>query len=602
MKRLFKWFAMSLVIVLLVVTALPSAAAEGINPQGTERVLVQFRPGQKAAVLNSVNGMGAKVHYEFDELNTVAMTVPAAALDGLRRNPNVVLVEPDAPRYLMGQTVPYGIDLVQARDIWDVNRDGVVDAGAPTGAGMKVCIIDSGLNTGHEDFAGVTVLGGYPSNWNTDGCGHGTHVAGTIAAANNNLGVVGVTPGAVSLYIVKVFGDDCGWTYASTLVDAANRCASAGAKIISMSLGGSTSSTTEKNGFANLYSQGILSIAAAGNDGTTAYSYPASYDSVVSVAAIDQNKVVADFSQKNSQVEVSAPGVAVLSTVPWLATSKVTVDGVAYNGHHVENAAYGSPTGALVNGGLCDSVGSWSGKVVLCQRGTISFYDKVHNVQLGGGAAAIIYNNVDGELLATLGDGYSSTIPALGLTKVDGEYLVANKLGLSAAVVDTVVKPGSGYEAWDGTSMATPHVSAVAALIWSGATSKTNAQVRDALKVTALDLGVAGKDNSYGYGLVQAKDALAYLGGGGGDTTPPVISGVSTSKLNKGKFTVRWTTNEASTTVVVVNGLGTFSNSTLVTSHSITIQGVKGAIYTYYVTSVDAAGNSSTAGPFTHQN
>ena len=115
-------------------------------------------------------------------------------------------IEPDHPRFLADQVVPYGVENVEARAMWDANLDGTVDAGAPDGSGRLVCIIDSGVNTSHEDLAGVDFVGGFPgSTWNTDGCGHGTHVAGTIAAMNNGTGVVGVTPGAVSLYIVKVF-------------------------------------------------------------------------------------------------------------------------------------------------------------------------------------------------------------------------------------------------------------------------------------------------------------------------------------------------------------------------------------------------------------
>jgi serine protease len=278
--------------------------------------------------------------------------------------------------------------------VWDADRNGVIDDGAPTGAGRLVCVIDSGLKTSHEDFAGVNIVGGYPSGWNNDTCGHGTHVAGTIAAANNSLGVVGVTPGGVSLYIVKVFdGADCGWSYSSDLVAAANQCANAGANIISMSLGGTVKSKTEEKAFSNLYNQGILSVAAAGNDGNTRLSYPASYASVISVAAVDSDNVVADFSQQNSAVEISAPGVGVLSTVPWLSVSSVTVDGVAYEANHIEYAPYASASGTLVDGGLCTSTGAWNGRVVLCQRGDISFYDKVMNVQNSGGTAAVIYNN-----------------------------------------------------------------------------------------------------------------------------------------------------------------------------------------------------------------
>jgi serine protease len=126
----------------------------------------------------------------------------------------------------MGETVPYGIDAVQARDVWDANRDGQIDSGAPTGNGRLICVIDSGLQTSHPEFAGVNIAGGYnsPSTtpWNEDTCGHGTHVSGTIAAALNGSGVVGVTPGGTSFYIVKVFdGPSSGWAYSSDLVKVA---------------------------------------------------------------------------------------------------------------------------------------------------------------------------------------------------------------------------------------------------------------------------------------------------------------------------------------------------------------------------------------------
>ncbi len=473
-------------------------------PAGAQRVMVEFKPGRAAGVRAALERAGGAVHYQFDDLNTIAVTLPEAALSGIARNPNVLSVTEDVKRYPMGQATPWGITAVQAPEAWG--------AGV-TGAGVKVCVIDSGVYRGHADIPAANLAGGYPTGWDTDTCGHGTHVSGTILAANNDIGVVGVSP-AVSLYMVKVFdGPDCGWAYSSTLVDATNRCVAAEAKIISMSLGGSKSSRTEKTQFANLYSQGFLSIAAAGNEGTSAYSYPASYDSVVSVAAIDSNNAVADFSQYNSQVELAAPGVGVLSTVPFISTNTLTVDGATYTGSQIEYAAHGTASGDLVNGGLCTAAGAWSGKVVLCERGDISFYDKVMNVQNSGGAAAVIYNNVPGGFLGTLGEGYSSTIPAISLSQEDGQYLVANKLGQSGTVVSTPPTVGSGYEAWDGTSMATPHVSAVAALLWSSNSSLTNAEIRSAMAATAKDLGAAGRDVYYGYGLVQAKAALDSLGG-----------------------------------------------------------------------------------------
>ncbi len=526
MKRLVP--VVSLVAVFVMLVSLFGAVP--VQADGKLRVFVQFAPGQKGNVEAALNGVGAEFHYTFDDLNAFAVSVPAAAIEGLNHNPNVVLIEEDALRAPISimpstlpsdlaasgsQVVPYGVDMVQARDVWDANRDSVVDAGAPTGANRTICIIDSGFYTGHEDLQGVNVSG-YDGNlpWATDGFGHGTHVAGTIAAMNNLLGVVGVTPGTVNIYEVRVFGDDGVWAYSSTLIDAANHCASAGANIISMSLGGGRASITEQRGFDTLYANGILSIAAAGNDGTTGFSYPASYDSVVSVAAIDSSKVVASFSQKNSQVELAAPGVAVLSTVPFLEENSLTVDGVTYSANHIEFSSRGAATGALVNGGLCDSVGAWGGEVVLCARGVISFYDKVHNVQLGGGAAAVVYNNAPGNFLGTLGAGNSSTIVGISLSQEDGQYLVANKLGLSATVASSFTQPASSYEAWDGTSMATPHVSAVAALVWSAKPTATNVEIRSALQATAQDLGAAGRDTSYGFGLVQAKTAINSLGGG----------------------------------------------------------------------------------------
>ena len=360
----------------------------------------------------------------------------------------------------------------------------------------------------------------------------------------------------------------------------------------------------------------MLSVAAAGNGGNTSYSYPASYSSVVSVAAVDSNKVVADFSQKNNQVELAAPGVSVLSTVPYKETNTLTVktitdQTITDQGNWIENAARtAGVTGVLADGGLCDSAGSWSGMIVLCQRGTNSFYDKVSNVQTGGGRAAVIYNNVPGGFDGTLGTGSSSTIPAIGLGQEDGQFLLGNgSIGLQATVVSTSDKPASGYDYFSGTSMATPHVSGVAALVWSYNPAWTNVQIRDALQKSALDLGAPGRDNSYGYGLVQAKAALAYLGGGGGggstDTTPPAIAGVYFRKTdNRGTFEISWTTNEPSTSQVtfISSTNQTFTSATLVTIHKMTFKGVKGQTYTFTVSSTDAAGNKATSGPYTYSN
>ncbi|WND83148.1 S8 family serine peptidase [Lysobacter capsici] len=468
----------------------------------------------------------ATVNFQFDKLNAAVLTLPSAdAIKALRANPDVESVEIDYPRYPMAQSVPYGIDQVQARDAWDVNRDGTIDAGAATGAGIKVCVIDSGINSTHEDFAGVA-LTGYPTGWNTDTCSHGTHVAGTIAAANNATGVVGVSPGKVSLHIIKIFGSNgyngsshgqCSWTYSSTLVDAAQRCASAGAKVINMSLGGANSSTTERNAFQTLANNGVLSIAAAGNSGNATLSYPASYPSVVSVAAVDQNNVKASFSQFNAEVELSGPGVDTLSTTP-LANDPLVIGNSQFAANPIAGSRQTTASAGWVNGGLCTASSStWRNKVVLCQRGTNTFNDKVTRVKTGGGLAMVVYNNVDGPLsaaffnTATPPQPVTSTLPAVGISKADGETIIASLAGQTATVDATPSVSNVAYENKSGTSMATPHVAGAAAVVWSSKPTATAQQVLEALETTALDIDAAGRDNNTGWGLVQIPAAIAEL-------------------------------------------------------------------------------------------
>ena len=572
-----------------------------------KRVFVQFAPAGKAFATDAVTTMGGRVHHRFERPSAIAMTVPDYMVDSLARDPNVRMVEEDPQRFLFAQSVPYGIDMVQAPL--------AVAAGA-TGAGIRVGVIDSGVYAQHEDFLGVTMAGSPDfglndqRTWFRDFLGHGTHVTGTIAAANNSLGVVGVSPGAVSIYMVKVFGDTGQWIYSSDLLAAMLAAENNGAKIISMSLGGPTASVTEQTGITAMFNRGVLLVAAAGNAGTTSFSYPASYEPVISVAAIDATRTVASFSQRNAQVDLAAPGVGVVSTVPYRDVNSITVGGTVYAGDRMEFSASGQASAPLVNGGLATGTNSgWAGRIVLVQRGTNSFLQKVQNVQNSGGRAVVIYNNVPGGFSATLGQGNGTTIPAISLSLEAGQTLVATAIGQTASVTSELSMPASGYDSFDGTSMATPHVSGVAALIWSKHPTATNVQVRQALTQTAVDLGTAGRDNSYGFGLVQAKSALDRLavivgGGGGGDTTAPVISGVASARLNtrQGTFEIRWTTNEPATTVVII-GTTTFTGSpALVTSHRMTFTGTRGATYQYSVRSADAAGNTSTAGPFTHRN
>jgi serine protease len=515
-----KRFLSALALALCVVPAV-GFAADG-------RYIVKFKGGFGEAGRAALQGAGGRVALSLDALQAVAAHLPDAVVAALANSPFIEYIEVDPIREPLalsnrplasGEILPYGIQMVQADLVGSTNE-----------AGKKVCIIDSGYSQQHADLRDATdgsitqnATDSGSGTWDRDSCGHGSHVAGTImATAGNGKGVIGVVPG-VKLHIVKVFGDDvlgggnCAWTYASTLVNALSKCEAAGANVVSMSLGGATKSTAEQTAFANAYNRGVLHIAAAGNAGTTATSYPAGYPSVVSVAAVDLNETVASFSQKNKDVELAAPGVGILSTVPWLDDNTLTFpDNTSVSGGHVEFAGRtAGTTGGLVNGGLCDAVGAWSGKVVLCQRGTVSFNVKVQNVQSGGGVAAVLYNNAAndatcGDFAGTLGAGNSSSIPAITVSCAEGSTALG-RVGLNGNVLSQMKVPDSGYEAWDGTSMATPHVSGVAALIWGCFPTATNQRIRDAMTATAKDKGTAGRDNSYGFGIVQAKAAVNNL-------------------------------------------------------------------------------------------
>ena len=140
---------------------------------------------------------------------------------------------------------------------------------------------------------------------------------GIIAAIDNEIGMIGVVNDP-KLHIVRMFSGDeeGGAKTVSSLLGAVSLCRKFNASIINMSLGGSSFSQTEQTVFEETKNAGILLVAAAGNNSTEDYFYPASYDSVLSVAAIDDDKKQAKFSQFNDQVDIAAPGVDILSTLP----------------------------------------------------------------------------------------------------------------------------------------------------------------------------------------------------------------------------------------------------------------------------------------------
>lgn len=354
---------------------------DGITYEATAKSTMPSRKGKenRTSVMSKIQSAGGNTQKVMERHNMAVANLTEEALTALQNTANIE-VALDPQRTLYAQQTPYGYTNVQANQL--VQSDLTA---------RKVCIVDTGINLGHSDLpdenGGLTgeANNSAVGNWDNDGHGHGTHVAGIISSLDNSIGVIGMYPG-VSMHVVKVFDDTGTWAYASDLISALDQCQDAGANIVNLSLGGTSRSAAEEAAFQAFADSGMLIVAAAGNSGNTALSYPASYDAVVSVAAVNANNVKASYSQSNSQVELAAPGNAILSTYP---------------------------------------------------------------------------NNT--------------------------------------------------YAYMSGTSMATPHVSGAAALVWSFFPSCTAAEIRSALDASALDLGTSGKDNDYGYGIIQAADAYEYL-------------------------------------------------------------------------------------------
>ena len=362
-----------------------TAAAVVADEDGRARVLVGFRHAPGASDRQLIESVGGRVKASYRIIPALAANLPEKAVAALRRNPNVAYVEGDAKMQALEDDLPWGIDRVDAEVVWGgVQGATSLTAESVTGEGVKVAIIDSGIDAAHIDLAGNyaggvnCITGGSAADDN----GHGTHCAGTVAAMDNALGVIGVAP-KVRLYAVKVL-DSSGSGYYSDFIEGLQWAVDNGMQVASMSLGGTTDSISLRLACDAAYAGNVLVVAAAGNSGsgTDTVAYPAKYDSVIAVAATDSADNRAYFSSTGPSIELAAPGVGIVSTVPG---------------------------------------GSWASK--------------------------------------------------------------------------------------SGTSMACPHVTGVAALIIHGGVTAA-ASVRQVLQSTATDLGAAGRDPSFGFGLVNAAAAV----------------------------------------------------------------------------------------------
>lgn len=542
--------------------AIPGAYLVGFREGGlgAQSLSAQDLAAQAQLQAQAIAAAGGVLTSQWADISAAAVRLSPEALRKLEANPLVEYVEPDLRRVAQGRRSG-GTDAgagggglsaqglsAQATPLytpsgeytWGDNALRVADlrAAGHTGAGVAVCIGDTGIDGNHPEFG--RKLRGFKNftgeaNRNdpyalNDVSGHGTHVAGTIFAqygagtgasgqqsGMDTNGVGGVAPG-VNLYMARVLGDD-GSGSSSGIINGVNWCASqlksqGGTEskvVISLSLGGGRASQTEQRAYTSVYNKGALIIAATGNDGA-AVSYPAAYTNVVGVGAIDSAEAKADFSNFGSQVDLVGPGVSVLSSVPLGHGTRASASGGGVTFSDVQAADKSGKatfTGTVVAAGGTNNefcgVGTrnaaLSGNIALIARGTCSFEEKVANAVGSGAKAVMIYNNAAGPLGMSLTN--SSSVPVVGITQADGQGLLG-KLPTSGTVSVT----GADYEYLDGTSMATPHVSAAAAVVWAAKPTLTNAQLLNLLTSTAKDLGAAGRDNNFGYGLVQPLKAI----------------------------------------------------------------------------------------------
>lgn len=202
---------------------------------------------------------------------------------------------------------PWGINRVHAPSAWPITE----------GKGVKVAVIDTGIDSNNADLAG-SVDGGYsaitktenPADYQDDN-GHGSHVAGTIAAHRDGKGVVGVAPQA-RLYAVKVLDAD-GSGNLSDVIDGIVWAAKNHMDVANMSLGAPVDSEAMKRAVRFARGSGVVIVAAAGNSGGSV-GFPGAYEDTIAVAASDYNDKLASFSSRGPEVDFIAPGVDVLST------------------------------------------------------------------------------------------------------------------------------------------------------------------------------------------------------------------------------------------------------------------------------------------------
>lgn len=469
-------------------------------------------------------------------------TEPATPLRGSLCSLDCGALPPKSERNELDNT--WQVRAVSADRIWPQTK----------GEFATVCILDTGFDQGPVSVHPDKPIGRLPGkNLVTGGDNdsdisfHGTHVTGIVAAAQNGVGAVGVAPKA-SVRMYQVFRLKNGSPVATDadVIAALDAAIRDGCSIVNLSLGGAGDSEAERRAFRKAYQSGVLIVAAAGNgeDATRGIirtaqgSFPGAYAESFTVGAIDRAGSLARFSGTGAAVGISAPGVGVYSTVPQGFGQREVLAHFANNGRPfsltvglpsgssgtelpetpVVSCGFGSPADFV----LCKP----SNQAALIERGpggpgetALSFYDKIRGARQAGATAVLLYNHRYGDA-ATAGEvpeeielGTGHPIAVLSLAAGDGEALAKALTAAPGSASDRITVSAqirsSPYLSLDGTSMAAPVVSGVAALLWSKNRTLTNVALRQLLSESAVDLGAPGRDEQFGAGRVDAERALS---------------------------------------------------------------------------------------------
>ncbi len=245
------------------------------------------------------------VTYEFKDIPVLAVEMTKEEFNELESENGISYIEEDQEVTTMAQSIPWGIDRIGAP---------AAQAAGVTGSGVNVAVLDTGIDP-HPDLnvqGGVSFVPG--ESGSDDGNGHGTHVAGTIAALDNNEGVLGVAPD-VDLFAVKVLSAS-GSGSISSIAQGLEWAADNDMDVANLSLGSPSPSQTLEQAVNDASDSGVLVVAASGNSGTASLGYPARYENAMAVGATDQSDNLASFSQYGEGLDIVAPGVGVESTYP----------------------------------------------------------------------------------------------------------------------------------------------------------------------------------------------------------------------------------------------------------------------------------------------